>query len=311
MDYVAKLDTLMRERTRCGIQVIMEIAGIPTWDNGQRSAINPPTDGGSAFRRVVSWLLTRYPDLAALEVSNEPNVSTFWAGSPADYAQLVNAAVAAKRDVGSGTQILAGALAGDGAAAYLRQLYASGMRGEDGVSIHPYSTICAPLCKPFTDPGLRPSPFRSSIESTHLAMLQAHDPARLWLTEFGFSTCPSVPVCLGDSEQAAWDAKSVRIAACYPYIAGYTVFNLRDLRVPATWDSTAWDFHFGLMRSDFTPKPAYGAVQSAFRQLDRLDNQAHRARASMAHRRKRARSSSAPTAGGKLCSALLSGGKMG
>jgi hypothetical protein len=311
MDYVAKLDTLMRERNRCGIQVIMELAGIPAWDNGQRPPLDPPTDGGSAFRRIVSWLLTRYPDLAALEVSNEPNLSTFWAGSPADYAQLVNAAVAAKRDVGSGTQILAGALEGDGAADYLRRLYASGMRGEDGISIHPYSTTCAPLCKPFTNPALRSSPFRSSIEGTHLAMVQAHDPAQLWLTEFGFSTCPAAPVCLGESQQAAWDAKSVRIAACYPYIAGYTVFNLRDLNVPATWDTTAWDFHFGLMRSDFSPKPAYGAVQTAFRRLDRLDNQAGKARASAAHRRKPARVYSAPGAGSKMCGTLLNGGKSG
>jgi polysaccharide biosynthesis protein PslG len=308
-DYVAKLDTLMTERNRCGIHVIMELAGIPGWDNGQHSPIVPPTDGGAAFRRVVAWVLNRWPSLDALEVSNEPNLSTFWAGTPADYAQLVNAAVAGKRDAGSGSQILAGALAGDGAAGYLQQLYASGMHGEDGVSIHPYSTTCAPLCQPFTNPVLRRSPFRSSIESTHRTMLQNNDPARLWLTEFGFSTCPSVPVCLGDGQQAAWDAQSVRIASCYPYIAGFTVFNLRDLRVPASWDSTAWDFHFGLMGSDFTPKPAYGAVQTTFAQLDRMANGAQRARASSARHRKRMPKLVTSTASSRMCTRLLGNGR--
>jgi hypothetical protein len=62
----------------------------------------------------------------------------FFSGTPAQYAALVNEAVEAKRLVGSATKILAGATAGEDRD-YLNRLYAAGMRGHDGVSIHPYS----------------------------------------------------------------------------------------------------------------------------------------------------------------------------
>jgi Cellulase (glycosyl hydrolase family 5) len=282
-NYASRLDSLMSESARCGLRVIMSLGGAPKWDStapDQKFFMKyPALDGAAYYHDIAGWAMRRWAGLYAIEVANEPNLTSFWMGTPGQYADLVNAAVAAKREAGSGTLIIAGALSGDGAAGYLQQLYAAGMRGQDAVSIHPYSTVCHPLCRPFVDPARAGSPFRSSIESVHRTMVQNHDPSEIFLTEFGFSSCPSVPVCVSARVQAAWTSKSIQVADCYPYLAGLTTFTLRDITVPPTWDATSWNFHFGLLGADFSPKPAFTAVSSAYRQLNRADAAARSARA--------------------------------
>jgi glycosyl hydrolase family 39 (putative alpha-L-iduronidase) len=287
-DYLARLDSLMDQAARCRIKVIFTLLGTPSWDTqgpdpaDVRSSTYPPQDGSNEFGWMVSWILNRWPGLYALEVWNEPNLSSFWKGTPGQYAQLVNAAVAAKRDTGARTLILGGTLA-LGAPDYLRQLYAAGMRGQDGISLHPYSMSCAEHCgsAQFLDPGSRRGPFRSAILNVHRAMAENGDSGGLWLTEFGMSTCPAQPACVPDDVQASWMAKSIRIASCYPYVAGLTAFTLRDIPVPPDDPGASyWDYHFGLMGSDFTPKPAFSAVRNTFSRL----GQAHAAVARKASR---------------------------
>ena len=62
------------------------------------------------------------------------------------------------------------------------------------------------------------------------------------------------------------NTKSVQIASCYPYVTGLISFTLRD--VPSgTSPPSSWNFHFGLARTDFTPKPAFSAVAAKYASL--------------------------------------------
>jgi hypothetical protein len=312
-DYADRLSSLMREAGSCNIKVIFTLLGTPKWATSGSPTdayfgVYPSRNGAGDYGWMVSSILRRWPGLYALEVWNEPNLSNYWRGSPHDYADMVNAAVAAKRGTGVPTLILAGTLS-LGATDYLRQLYAAGMRGEDAVSIHPYATACTPVCGQLFDPGPRRLPFRRAIEGIHQVMLDNRDRSPLWLTEFGYSTCPSQPACVSDRTQAAWMTESIRIAACYPYVAGLTTFVLRDRTVPPSWDQTSWNFHFGLMSADFVPKPAFAAVADTFRALGASEARTRRARA--AARRspgaKRARARAAAPA--RACTRLLSGAR--
>lgn len=312
--YAATLDSLMADAGSCGLKVIMSFGGTPLWDTtaplGERQfGKYPARDGATQYQWMTGWIMSRWPGLYAIEVGNEPNLKSFWMGSPADYVALVNAAIASKHATGSRTQIIAGVLAPEGASDYLRQLYAAGLHGEDGLSVHPYSSLCTPNCQPWSDPGQPGSPFRSTIEGVHRLMLQNGDPAKMWLTEFGFSSCPSQPACVPDSVQASWDAESVQVAACYPYVAGLTAFTLRDISVPSSWDPTSWHWHFGLMGTDFSPKPAFGAISSAYHQLAQVDAQSARAassgRRAKSKRSKKARRVAAGYAASAKCRRLL------
>jgi hypothetical protein len=271
-EYASQLDSLMSQAAACGMRVMFTLVTSPSW-NTSAPAETPSTKAGSyppggtdAFQWIVSWILQRWPTLQSLEVWNEPNYQPFWYGTPADYAGLVDAAVAAKREVGSSTLILAGALATgsvDDMAGYLNQVYAAGMIGEDGISIHPYSMNCPSGCR-LTGPAPARSPFRAAITRIHDLMVRWADPAGLWLTEFGFASCPASPTCVPEGLQASWMAKSIRIAACYPYVSGLTAFTIRDIAGDPQY-AQQFDAHFGLLRSDFSPKPAFAAVAAAYR----------------------------------------------
>jgi Cellulase (glycosyl hydrolase family 5) len=308
---VSKLQSLMDQANACGIKVIFDLLGTPKWDSPQSPpdqyfGAYPGRSGPAEYGWMVSWILRRWPELYALEVWNEPNLTSYWRGTPAQYAQLVNAAVEAKRQVGSRTLILGAVLAG-GSARYLQELYAAGMHGQDGISIHPYSMICGGHCTQFVDPGSRYGPFRAGIEGVHQTMLQNGDTSGIWLTEFGFASCPAQPLCVSEGVQAAWMAKSLRIAACYPYIGGLTAFTLHNAAVPSSWDGTSWTLHFGMLNADFSPKPAYGAVQQAFSQLRQMETgQTVRRVARRARRgnvKKRAANASTPAS--QMCQSLL------
>ena len=266
--YLARLDQIMSWASACHIEVIANLIGSPCWSidpapcDDSTWIFDPPSDGG--FQAVTRFLLARYPELYALEVWNEPNLG-FWKGSPVDYAHLVNGAVDARNSIGSRTKIIAGGFIGD-AGDFIAQLYQAGMRGQDGISVHPYSWTCDPTCSPFIDPARRHSPFRESILATHRVMQQYGDPAGLYLTEFGFATCPAVPACVSERPAGRWLASSLDVASRYRYIKGLTIFSLRDFAPPSDPDPR-WDMRSGIMRADLTLKPAFRAVK---RELNRL-----------------------------------------
>jgi hypothetical protein len=268
--YLERLDQLMSWAAACHIRVIADLVGSPCWSiapapcNDSTWIFDAPA--GGLYGSVSRFLLARYPQLYALEVWNEANTS-FWKGSAADYAAVVDEAVDARNALDSRTKILAGAFLGDGSA-YLDQLYQAGMHGQDGISIHPYSMDCTTACGPYINPLRRHSPFRETITATHWVMQLHHDPGGIYLTEFGFATCPAQPTCLDEDTAGRWLALSLRMAASYPYVQGLTVFSMRDFADPAD-GNPRWDMRSGIMRQNLTPKPAFWAVKREIARLRR------------------------------------------
>jgi polysaccharide biosynthesis protein PslG len=302
-DYVAKLDSLMSQASACGAKVMFMLAATPPWDSSApittgfpQSGTYPARDG--EFRWMVAWILRAWPGLQSIEVWNEPNYFQYWSGTPADYAGMVNEAVAAKREVGSSTLILAGALAiGDPSYNYLNQLYAAGMSGQDGISVHPYSMYCSSACR-LTDPTPAKAPFRAGITRIHRLMAAHGDRGGVWLTEFGFASCPAVPTCVSEAQQARWLAKSLQIAACYRYVKGLTPFTIRDILGDPRY-SQVFDAHFGLLHTDFSRKPAYSSVRSIYRRYDVAERSATGSRA------KRKAASHIGLPGSRICQSIL------
>src|SRR5262245_60597216 len=176
--YLDRVDQAMSWAAADRIRVILNLVGTPCWAPASGPSCplshdvmfsSPQPD---VFRATTKYLLQRYPSVYAFEVWNEPNLArTFWMGSPAEFAATVNAAVAAADEAGVGTKVLAGGLFMDGSS-YLRELYHAGMRGQDGISLHPYSMTSTGV---WVDPSARRSPFRRAIENTHRVMIRNHD----------------------------------------------------------------------------------------------------------------------------------------
>jgi hypothetical protein len=267
--YQDRVDQVMAWAATYHLKVILNLVGTPCWAPAAGPSCPLTHDVMSSpphpdiFQATTKYLLQRYPSVYALEVWNEPNLgSTFWAGTPAQFAATVNAAVAGASEAGVGTKVLAAGLFMDGSS-YLQQLYDAGMRGHDGISLHPYSMTSTGV---WVNPSARRSPFGRAIENTHRVMLRNHDHGGLWLTEFGFATCPAQPHCLSESRAATYLANSYRVAARYRYIEGLTAFSMRDYGEPRD-PNPAWDLRSGILHKDLSPKPAFSRVKITLRRL--------------------------------------------
>jgi hypothetical protein len=271
--YASRIDQVLAQASACQIKVLVTLMITPCWAGADgplakcppgAGTLNPPNDPAT-YGSIVERMLQRWPGIYALEVWNEPNLTGFWHGSAADYAALANAATAAANRIGSRTQMLVGSI-GAADVGYLRRLYAAGIQGYDGISIHPYDFQMNAGFTPRSRWKDHRDLFGNRVASIHRAMLGAGDRSKgLWLTEFGYSVCPTRPYCVSEGRQERSLVDSFRAAASWRYVRGLTSYDLRD----AGDDAGVWDNRFGLLRRDFSPRPSYWAVRSALRKLGR------------------------------------------
>jgi hypothetical protein len=268
--YVAAVDRIVGSLAHCGIPTVITILGTPCWTSTDPGGCTAetwryPPRSTAAYGDVVAWSLARWGSaLAALEVWNEPNTPDFWLGSVQQYVALVNEAAARAHAAGSRVPILAGALAGTDFG-YLGEMYAAGLQGPGGISIHPYSLRVAGEGSGFFGPNASPAHralFRVRIAGIHRTMLANGDPSPVWLTEFGYPVCPAVPFCVSAAQQSKWIAESLRVASRLRYVHAALIYSLRDTAI-----STDWHARFGLMNLDFSPRPSYFAVRRTFNEL--------------------------------------------
>jgi hypothetical protein len=252
--YQAQLDQAVQSANHYGQAVIVDVTTTPCWAGKEPVCpltrphrFDPPRP--EAFGELTRYLLARYPSLYALEVWNEPNccppVARFWNGTPADFAAIVNAAVDARNGIGSRTRVIVGGFLPiwNAGAGMLNDVYEAGMRGQDGISIHPYSMVDGQ----WTNPMKPSSPFNELIRATHQIMLAHGDRGGLYLTEFGFAPCPARP-CVPAPIAQRWIANSYRDAARYRYVRALTAFSARDY---ATGADVGWQVHSGILNRPF------------------------------------------------------------
>ena len=244
---------------------------------------------GGAFWREHPHL-PRYPP-AGIELWNEENISMFWGNespNPATYAAMVKAAYTRIKQADPSMTVLVGGLASAGGyddvtcsgqkgtghdqsawngVNYLQALYANGIHGYfDAVAWHPYNywggasatkMLAYDRCSAWSQMASTPVSARSLMDS--------HGDAgkRLWITETGAPTC--VPgatyACVSPAQQAALAAAEVQQWKSFPWAGGFYWYDIRD-------DSGAVNdpqSHFGTVSSTNSPKPAYYALQDAWR----------------------------------------------
>lgn len=269
--YVERLDAFVEAAAARGIKVIATLTETPCWASSAPARLKqgcagawwergvqdyPPTDPQD-YARAAEYLTARYGTrLAALEIWNEPNLSYEFIGpaarKPARYAALVRATYPAAKRGSRGVPVLAGSLAYSDAA-FLQRVFAAGIAGaHDAISLHPYTDGRGPASEEAParlefGPGLR------SMRAVQLAAGQVRP---LWLTEYGFTACRW---CGTLQQQAALISETTRAIPSFPYVRGATLYQLRDtVTAPDSWEG-----NFGLLREDFTRRPAFAAFRAA------------------------------------------------
>lgn len=181
-----------------------------------------------------------------LEAPDDPELTQ-------DYVRLVTDAAGIIRQQDPAAKVLAGAVTTRGIEAgfALRLVEAGVMQSVDGISLHPY-VHCHSRGKN------TPEAWIEWLSEVSLELSRAAGtPVPLYLTEMAW---PAHKGACGVDEnlQAAYLARSYFLAKTLPSVRGYWWY---DFRNDGT-DSREREHNFGLLRQDYSPKPAYRVLKA-------------------------------------------------
>ncbi len=279
--WVAAMDDVVKDDLEAGINPILLIDQPPYWASG-----DPNKHVDSAGRQVynhyykpanfqdyanfVGWVVERYSSMGvkAYEIWNEANIDQFWPSGPnaAEYMQMLSAAYDAAHQADPNAIVVSTGLAPAGNMfSFLRGMYANGLSNKsDQVGLHEYPLQDPEIC--WSDDGVDNSPRAfCSIASVDKIMGENGDTdKKVWITEMGWGTCqnsglPAWQNCVSEERQAKNLSKAYELMESeYPVVSVANWWSFRDV----TPDPADWVSNFGLVRRDFSAKPAYNALKA-------------------------------------------------
>lgn len=283
----SQLDNIVGDGTNAGLHILLSVAHAPAFYRGPTSGLMPADP--STFGAFMQAVASRYAgQIQAYELWNEENLDRE-AGpgnvDPSTYLPILEAGYTGVKAGDPAAMVLLGAPSPTGAnipgsviddLSYLQQLYAIN-GGEvlgyfDALSAHPSGFSNPPDCTPATPECSLSGGYNSDdsffaftrISEYHDVMVQNGDAAKqIWFTEFGYCSNPTPPpgyeYCryITEAQQAQFLVQAYNMARQLPYVGGMFQWNLNfQMAVPQTDEK--WGF--GIVRADYSARPAYGAL---------------------------------------------------
>jgi hypothetical protein len=268
--WLAEIDAAVSYARNAGLRVLMPVAdGVPYWASADPAKANGSWNKYwkpakmSDYADFVDFVVRRYSPLgvAHYEIWNEPNHPRFWPSgvNAADYASMLRAGHAAVKAANPAATVLMGGLS-KGDHYYLDQLYAAGAKAYmDVINIHPYTGAVGPTSCWNDSNGRKAVDAFCSIEAVRDVMVAHGDTAKpMWLTEFGWTTYTG-PYGVSEAKQAQNLTDSFTWLSSRPYVTNAFWYAFRN----TYWlkdDPTSWEANVGLLRTNYTAKPALAAL---------------------------------------------------
>jgi polysaccharide biosynthesis protein PslG len=283
----SELDAIVDAAATVGTKVMLSVQHAPAFYRNASSGLFPSDP--ATYQTFMQALANRYRGkVQAYELWNEENLSRETGPGnvdPSFYLPILKAGSVGIRAGDSSATVLLGAPSPTGANVagqsiddlqYLAQLYALN-GGEarayyDAISAHPSGFSNPPDCTPQTplcslSGGFNNDPsffaFTRVGQYRDLMVRNGESSKKIWFTEFGYCSAPTPPAgyeyCryLTAQNQADFSVQAFQKARALDYVAGMELWNLNfQLAVPATDEK--WGF--GVVRDDWTPRPAYFAL---------------------------------------------------
>jgi hypothetical protein len=283
----SNLDNIVNDGTKAGLRIMLSFAHAPAFYRTDTSGLMPADP--STFAQFMQAVASRYAgQIQAYELWNEENLDRE-AGpgnvDPTTYLPILEAGYTGVKAGDPTAMVLLGAPSPTGAnipgaviddLTYLQQLYAIN-GGEvigyfDALSAHPSGFSNPPDCTPAHPECSLSGGFNSDdsffaftrISEYHDVMVQNGDGAKqIWLTEFGYCSNQFPPLgyeyCkyITEDQQAQFLVQAFKMARQVPYVGGMFQWNLNfQMSVPQSDEK--WGF--GIVRADYSGRPAYGAL---------------------------------------------------
>ena len=246
----AYLDRTIKAAHDAGLQVRLQITGMPRW------ALDDPQYPGQPPRSAAeleTWtgLVTQLMDhvngqIDYLEVWNEPNVAKGWptGPDPEEFARLLGITYTAVHKVSPTTQVVSGGLAGNDIG-YLDLVYKAfntlGLKTTpfDMLGAHPFAGDHAPDS---VDPAKRydRDPFGlydenfSGFMGLHKVLVDHGDEGKpVYITQFGYSTrAAEGRKAVPDELRASYLTQALEQTTCVQYVPVFSWYALQ----PTPWD---------------------------------------------------------------------------
>ena len=284
----SQLDAIVNTASSQGTKILISVDQAPTFYRGPNSGL-APTDP-STFGNFMQAMAARYAGkIQAYELWNEENLDReMGTGNidPSNYLPLLKAGYQGVKVGDPNALALLGAPSPTGAnipgvsmddVSYLQQLYAlNGGEAKlyfDAMGAHPSGFAIPPDCTPDTPqcslaPGWNNDPSFFAfyrVNQYHDVMTQNGDSGKkIWFTEFGYDSTDQPPPgyeyakYVTEQNQADFLVRAFKKARALDYVGGMFIWNLNfQPFVPKTDEK--WGF--GLVRPDWSPRPAYTALQ--------------------------------------------------
>ncbi len=286
------LDRIVNGARAAGLNVLLSVVKAPAWARpGGDLSVEGPPNNPQDFADFMGAMAARYKGrVQAYEIWNEQNLHYEWGNEPISasrYVDMLSRCYTAIKAADPNAIVVSGAPTptgvNDGRIAvddrvYLQQMYDAGLaRYCDAVGVHPsgYNNPPDADWRTWSDPSTSSSKghpsffFRGTMEGYRNIMVNNGDSSkRLWPTEFGWSTFEGLGTSAppryeyandnSEAEQAQYLARAFQMMRDWGWVGPAFVWNLNFAPVAGPADEKAG---FGIVRHDWTPRPAYYALR--------------------------------------------------
>ncbi len=256
-------DAIYCEGLARGIRPVFHITGSPEWaaDAGPcpvPSCLYPPREEAlDELREFAELVARRYPEAAAIEAWNEPNLATFWAEpNPERYVEVLRAIFEGVKAADPSMPVLGGSLSNTSRTdetrydfgRFLEGMYEAGAgRYMDAVAFHPY-----PIA-PLGAEGERFGETMNELRQVKNGAREVGEP--VWVTEVGLPVGAEV----SPEEQARTLVGIYERLSRDPDVEAVIFHTLLESSGPAAGEGFGWLVEEG---GEITPRPVYEAFQT-------------------------------------------------
>ncbi len=289
------MEGLVNGANAAGIKIMFSVVAAPEWARGGKHGDGPP-DNYQDFYNFMGAMAAHFKGrVHAYEIWNEQNLQREWEGSPlsaADYVRLLKGAYQAIKAADPNAKVISGAMTptgiNDGVWAiddrvYLQQMYNAGLKYYcDAIGAHPSGFANPPdiyFKGPYGAPGLDPNRghddqpsffFRNTMEDYYAVMVKNGDGGkRIWATEFGWPTNDGMGVPpspnyefaadITEQQQADYIVRAYQWSKSWGHAGVMFLWNLNFWPTVGAENEMA---KYGIVRGDWSPRPAYIALQN-------------------------------------------------
>jgi hypothetical protein len=275
------LDNAVNTANGAGLKVMFSTVAAPAWAQGSGGTLPSPSAAATFFGGMAAHFKGR---VQAYEIWNEENygveVGPAFA-NPGAYVEILKAVYPAIKAADPNAIVVSGAPTPTGGAPglairdldYINQMYAyqggvvKGFFDALGAHNEPYGNQPQENVANHTAAGFStdPSFFFRQAEDYRNVMVQNGDSNKgIWETEIGYDSNPVAPNgyeyarTITEQQQATWLPGLFQYAkANYPWMGTMFVWNLNYQAIVPQTDEK-WGF--GVLRADYSPRPAYTAL---------------------------------------------------